>query len=65
MTRYVIGPTSPRRAWAAEAAEWAGVQVAALGISPVPVEPEIVAKSRYQEMARVFGLTVQELLTCG
>lgn len=53
------------RVWAADAAERAGVRVAALGTSPVPVEPEIVAKSRYQEMARVFGLTAQEQLTCG
>ena len=53
------------RAWAAEAAQQAGVRVAALATSPVPAEPELVAKSRYQKMAREFGLTAQELLTCG
>jgi carboxylate-amine ligase len=53
------------RAWAAEAARRAGVQVAALATSPVPAEPEVVAKGRYQKMAREFGLTAQELLTCG
>lgn len=53
------------RAWAAEAAQRAGVRVAALATSPVPVEPEIVTKSRYQKMAKRFGLTAQELLTCG
>jgi carboxylate-amine ligase len=39
--------------------------VAALATSPVPVEPEVVAKSRYQKMAERFGLTAQEQLTCG
>jgi carboxylate-amine ligase len=53
------------RAWAAEAAQRAGVRVVALATSPVPAEPEVVAKSRYQEMAAEFGLTAQELLTCG
>jgi carboxylate-amine ligase len=53
------------RADAAEAAARAGVQVAALATSPVPVEPELVGKSRYLEMARAFGLTAYEQLTCG
>jgi glutamate---cysteine ligase / carboxylate-amine ligase len=53
------------RADAAEAAARAGVQVAALATSPVPVEPELVGKSRYREMARAFGLTAYEQLTCG
>jgi carboxylate-amine ligase len=39
--------------------------VAALATSPVPVEPELVGKSRYLEMARAFGLTAYEQLTCG
>jgi hypothetical protein len=39
--------------------------VAALATSPVPVEPEIVAKGRYLKMAEVFGLTAHEQLTCG
>lgn len=53
------------RADAAEAAARAGVQVAALATSPVPVEPELVGKGRYLEMARAFGLTAYEQLTCG
>jgi carboxylate-amine ligase len=53
------------RADAAEAAARAGVQVAALATSPVPVEPELAGKSRYLEMARAFGLTAYEQLTCG
>jgi glutamate---cysteine ligase / carboxylate-amine ligase len=53
------------RAAAAAAAERAGVRVAALATSPVPVEPEVVGTSRYRRMADVFGLTAQEQLTCG
>jgi len=43
----------------------AGAQVAALATSPLPVEPELVATSRYLEMARAYGLTASEQLTCG
>jgi glutamate---cysteine ligase / carboxylate-amine ligase len=53
------------RASAAAAAGKAGVQVAALATSPVPVEPELVGKSRYRRMAEAFGLTADEQLTCG
>jgi glutamate---cysteine ligase / carboxylate-amine ligase len=53
------------RAAAAAAAERAGVRVAALATSPVPVEPEVVGTSRYRRMAEVFGLTAHEQLTCG
>jgi carboxylate-amine ligase len=53
------------RSWAAGAAQRAGVQVAALATSPVSVEPTIMDKERYQEIADVFGLTAQEQLTCG
>src|SRR6185312_8390953 len=53
------------RGLAAEAAGRVGVQVAALATSPVPVEPEVVRKTRYLEMAREFGLTAAEQLTCG
>jgi carboxylate-amine ligase len=53
------------RAWAAEAARRAGVRVAALATSPVPVKPEVVDKSRYQKMAQTFGLTAHEQLVCG
>ena len=53
------------RSWAADAAQRAGVQVAALATSPISVEPTITDKERYQEIADVFGLTAQEQLTCG
>ncbi len=53
------------RAWAGQAAGQAGVQVAALATSPVPAEPEVVDKSRYQKMTRRFGLIAQEQLVCG
>ena len=53
------------RAAAAEAAGRVGVQVAPLGTSPVPVEPETVGQPRYQRMTEAFGLTAQEQLTCG
>jgi carboxylate-amine ligase len=53
------------RALAAAAAGRAGVQVAALGTSPVVVEPELTDSSRYRKMADAFGLTAHEQLTCG
>jgi carboxylate-amine ligase len=56
------------RGWRRRAAELAGRQgaeVAALATSPVPVSPELTAKGRYRRMARAFGLTAQEQLTCG
>ena len=61
----LAGELRRARAAAAEAAGRVGVQVAALGTSPVPVEPETTGKPRYQRMAEAFGLTVQEQLTCG
>jgi carboxylate-amine ligase len=53
------------RAAAAAAAGKAGAQVAALGTSPMAVEPELVSESRYQRMSEAFGLTAHEQLTCG
>jgi carboxylate-amine ligase len=53
------------RAVAARAAASAGSALAALGTSPLPVEPTVSTKDRYQRMARRFGLTVAEELTCG
>jgi glutamate---cysteine ligase / carboxylate-amine ligase len=53
------------RALAAAVAGRAGVQVAALATSPVPVVPELVREGRYLAMARAFGLTAHEQLTCG
>jgi carboxylate-amine ligase len=53
------------RALAAEAAAEAGALVAALGTSPAPVRPQLVREGRYLRMARAFGLTAHEQLTCG
>jgi carboxylate-amine ligase len=53
------------RAIAAAAAGTAGARVAALATSPVPVEPELVSLSRFQDMSEAFGLTAHEQLTCG
>jgi carboxylate-amine ligase len=53
------------RSLAAEAAGRAGALVAALGTSPVPVEPQLVRKGRYLQMAHAFGPTAYEQLTCG
>jgi glutamate---cysteine ligase / carboxylate-amine ligase len=53
------------RSLAAEVAARAGARVAALATSPVPVVPQLVPDGRYLEMARAFGLTASEQLTCG
>jgi len=53
------------RARASDAARAIGVEIAAIGTSPLPVHAEITPSPRYQEMARRFGLTAQEELTCG
>jgi carboxylate-amine ligase len=53
------------RALAAQAAGDAGAGLAALGTSPLPVQPLITGKSRYRAMAREYGLTASEQLTCG
>jgi glutamate---cysteine ligase / carboxylate-amine ligase len=56
------------RSWRRHAAELAFSQhaeVAALATSPLPVAPELTPKGRYRRMARAFGLTAQEQLTCG
>ncbi|HTK64906.1 MAG TPA: glutamate--cysteine ligase [Pseudonocardia sp.] len=53
------------RRQASEAARAIGVEIAAVGTSPLPVRAELTPSPRYQEMARRFGLTAQEELTCG
>ncbi|MEV0008611.1 glutamate--cysteine ligase [Streptomyces sp. NPDC047973] len=56
------------RRWRAEAARSAadaGAAVAALATSPLPVGPAIGQGERYRWLARKFGLTAQEQLTCG
>lgn len=53
------------RAEAAAAAADAGAGLVPLATSPVPVEPTLTQARRYYEMARRFGLTVSEQLTCG
>lgn len=55
---------SARTAAAAAAAE-VGVALAPLGTSPLAVEPTLSPSRRYAEMARRFGLTASEELTCG
>ncbi|GGX90896.1 glutamate--cysteine ligase 2 [Streptomyces minutiscleroticus] len=42
-----------------------GAAVVALATSPLPTSPAIGMNSRYQWMAREFGLSAQEQLTCG
>lgn len=53
------------RGVAVEAARGAGVEVAALGTSPVAAQGVTTAKPRYRRMVEEFGLTAQEQLTCG
>ena len=53
------------RATAARAATSAGSALAALGTSPLPVDPTLSTSDRYQRIARRFGLTAAEELTCG
>ncbi|MFG2720122.1 glutamate--cysteine ligase [Streptomyces sp. NPDC048416] len=54
-----------RRREAASRAEEAGATVAALATSPVPVQPSLDLGERHLWMARNFGLTAREQLTCG
>jgi carboxylate-amine ligase len=42
-----------------------GVALAPLATSPLAVEPTVSPSRRYEEMARRFGRTVSEQLTCG
>ncbi|MEV7617692.1 glutamate--cysteine ligase [Streptomyces sp. NPDC089799] len=53
------------RAEAARNAATAGAVVAALATSPLPVRPSMSPGRRYEWVARQFGLTAQEQLTCG
>ncbi|MFD9570131.1 glutamate--cysteine ligase [Streptomyces sp. NPDC059982] len=53
------------RAEAARHAATAGAVVAALGTSPLPVRPSMSPGHRYDWVARQFGMTAQEQLTCG
>jgi carboxylate-amine ligase len=50
---------------AAVAAASVGARVAALATSPVAVEPVPTEGDRYERMLDAFGLTAQEMLTCG
>jgi len=50
---------------AASAARQAGARVVASGTSPVAVEPRRVHTSRYDELAKRFGILTREQLTCG
>jgi carboxylate-amine ligase len=42
-----------------------GVEIAALGTSPLPVDASLTPSRRYERMAERFGLTIHEQLTCG
>lgn len=42
-----------------------GTRVVASGTSPLPVVPQLVRTTRYEQMAERFGLTTSEQLTCG
>jgi carboxylate-amine ligase len=53
------------RGRAAAAAATVGAHVAALATSPVAVEPLATEGERYARMLETFGLTAQEMLTCG
>jgi glutamate---cysteine ligase / carboxylate-amine ligase len=53
------------RSTAAAAADDVGAALAPIATSPLVVEPTITPSRRYAEMARRFGLTVAEGLTCG
>lgn len=55
------------RAWrrtAIDVARRSGAQVAALGTSPIPVEPRTMKNDRFRTMSERFGLTAAENLTC-
>lgn len=43
----------------------AGARVVASGTSPMPVQPELVPKPRYENIAQRYGLTASEQLCCG
>ena len=53
------------RAKATVAAADAGAALVPIATSPLPVEPTLVPSPRYAEIARRFGLTAFEQLTCG
>lgn len=42
-----------------------GARIVALGTSPLPVEPHLTPNPRYTEIAKRFGITTEEQLTCG
>jgi carboxylate-amine ligase len=54
-----------RRGEAVTAAHRAGVEAVPLATFPMPVDPHITDGPRYHEMARRFGHTATEQLTCG
>ncbi|MEU5149963.1 glutamate--cysteine ligase [Streptomyces yangpuensis] len=53
------------RGEAARHAASAGAVVAAVGTSPLPVQPSLNVGRRYRWLGEQFGLTAQEQLTCG
>ncbi|MGY1857310.1 glutamate--cysteine ligase [Modestobacter sp. SYSU DS0290] len=53
------------RSRADAAAASVGARVAALATSPVPVQPVATPGRRYARMVEAFGVTAEEVLTCG
>lgn len=53
------------RGGARAAARAAGVEIAALGTSPVPAEPTVSPKRRYERMVEWAGAIAADQLTCG
>ncbi|MFC7403693.1 carboxylate-amine ligase [Georgenia alba] len=47
------------------AARRLGARVAAIGLSPVPVDPHTVDTERYRRLSEQYGITADEQLTCG
>ncbi|MBV9314612.1 MAG: glutamate--cysteine ligase [Pseudonocardia sp.] len=53
------------RRQASDTARAAGVEIAALGTSPLPADTAITPTPRYQRIRERFGLLAEEQLTCG
>jgi glutamate---cysteine ligase / carboxylate-amine ligase len=63
--RQQIEAIAHGRSLADAVAQKAGARTAALATAPHPVLPHLVPTARFRKMSERFGLTLQELLTCG
>jgi carboxylate-amine ligase len=54
-----------RRLTLAESAREQGVQIAALGTSPMPVDPTVTNDPRYEKMMSTYAAIAKQQLTCG